>query len=155
VSWLPGFPGRAVATVLGAGYCPVAPGTAGSIVSALVFLLLSPGTVLGWVIAVAVLPLGYWGCREGMRNWGSDPSRVVVDEFAGCWIACLGAPAEWGIAGIGAAFLLFRTFDILKPWPVSVFDRMDSAAGILLDDIVAGLMASALLLMAASVHGHL
>ncbi len=134
--------GTAVATVFGAGYCPVAPGTAGSLIAAGLFLLLRHAAALIWVLCPIFILLGYWGSRVGREKWGGDPSRVVIDEFAGCWIACLAVPYDWGFAGIAAAFVLFRIFDIFKPWPVSFFDRMKSASGILLDDVAAGIMAA-------------
>ena len=148
--------GGAVATVLGTGYFPFAPGTLGSLVSAAVYIALSsrPG---GRTLAIAIFPvvtaLGFAGSAYGYRKWGGDPSRVTVDEFAGCWLACLASPTSWGLAGPGAAFVLFRVFDILKPWPVSRFDRMEGTAGIMLDDLVAGAMA-ALPLLAWSLLQH-
>lgn len=147
-------PGLVIATVFGAGYVPVAPGTAGSLVAAAVFTITAPSTGPALVWAVVFSFLGYWGSRRGMAEWGKDPSRVVADEFAGCWIACMGAPAEWGIPGLATAFILFRMFDIFKPWPVSVFDRMDSAEGIMLDDLAAGIISAAVLLAAWGVAGN-
>jgi phosphatidylglycerophosphatase A len=146
--------GKAVATVLGAGYCPVAPGTAGSLVAAGLAVVLLPGPIVGWSICLLSLILGYWGCSVGWNSWGSDPSRVVIDEFAGCWIACMAAPGNWGLAGYAAAFLLFRVFDIWKPWPVSFFDRMDSPLGILLDDVAAGVLSALVVIAAGSIHGQ-
>lgn len=148
-------PGTIVATVFGAGYIPIAPGTAGSLVSAGLFLALRQTVFINSVLCVCFLFLGYWGCRAGRQRWGEDPQKVVVDEFAGCWIACMAVPAGWGIIGIAAAFVLFRIFDIFKPWPVSVFDRMKSAAGILLDDVAAGIMAALILLLGSVLHGAL
>ncbi len=142
-----------LATVLGAGMCPVAPGTAGSLVAAVLFLIVAPVPLLGVVLAAIFLVLGYLGSWCGWKLWGSDPSRVVIDEFAGCWITCVAVPASWGIPGIIAAFLLFRLFDILKPWPVSIFDRIDTPAGILLDDVAAGLMGCAVILAGSVIHG--
>lgn len=147
--------GRATATVLGAGLVPVAPGTVGSLVSAAVFYAIGPGSTAVWLLTPPVVMLGYWGCTEGYRTWGSDPSKVVSDEFAGCWIACLASPASWGLTGIAAAFLLFRIFDILKPWPVSFFDREDSPFGILMDDVAAGVLTGALLFAGDLIHAAL
>jgi len=147
--------GSVIATVFGAGYIPVAPGTAGSLVSAGLFLALRQTVVVNIVLCVCFLLLGYWGCRAGRNKWGEDPQKVVIDEFVGCWISCMAVPAAWGIAGIAAAFVLFRIFDIFKPWPVSVFDRMKSAAGILLDDVAAGIMAALVLLLGSVIHGVL
>jgi phosphatidylglycerophosphatase A len=141
------IPGIITATVFGTGYAPIAPGTAGSLVAALLFLL--SRSSLPWWLPLALLApvtaLAYWGCYVGFRLWGDDPSRVNADEFAGCWLACLAVPCSWGAAGICAAFLLFRLFDIIKPWPVSIFDRMKTPAGILLDDLAAGLLTAALI----------
>lgn len=147
--------GTAVATVLGAGFIPFAPGTAGSLVSAGLYVALRHTTIVPWVLCGCFLVLGYWGSYAGRKKWGGDPSKVVIDEFAGCWIACLAVPSCWGIAGIAAAFVLFRIFDIFKPWPVSVFDRMKSAAGILLDDVAAGIMSALVILLGSMVHGAL
>ncbi|OPL20042.1 MAG: hypothetical protein AVO35_00880 [Candidatus Aegiribacteria sp. MLS_C] len=147
--------GQAVATVLGAGFSPVAPGTAGSLVSAAVFWFTGPGSTAARFLLVPVVIIGYWGCTVGRREWGTDPSRVVADEFAGCWLACLAVPARWGIPGVAAAFALFRLFDILKPWPVSFFDRQDTPLGILMDDLAAGLLAVLIIVAANAVHGLL
>jgi phosphatidylglycerophosphatase A len=149
--------GALAATVLGTGYAPLAPGTAGSIVAAAVYWLVwsaSPWWLV-LVLAVPVLLLSLWGCIAGYRLWGDDPSRVVADEFAGCWVACLAAPRHWGLAGVAAALVLFRIFDILKPWPVCRLDRLGTPAGILLDDLAAGLMAAALLGLGYLLGGRL
>ena len=148
-------PGTVIATIFGPGYIPIAPGTAGSMVSAGLFLALRQTTVINSVLCACFLLLGYWGCSAGRKKWGGDPSEVVIDEFAGCWIACMAVPAGWGIIGIAAAFVLFRIFDIIKPWPVSFFDRMKSAAGILLDDVAAGIMAALVILLGSVIHGAL
>ncbi|MCK4807059.1 MAG: phosphatidylglycerophosphatase A, partial [Candidatus Aegiribacteria sp.] len=67
--------GTAVATVFGAGYIPVAPGTAGSLVSAGLFLALQQTTVNTWVLCACFLVIGYWGCRAGRKKCGEDPSK--------------------------------------------------------------------------------
>lgn len=147
------YTGTAIATVFGAGYFPIAPGTAGSLISVIVFFLIPAGNSLHLLILAVILPVGYWGCSIGQRLWGDDPSRVVIDEFAGCWIACLAVPGSWGITGFAVAFILFRLFDILKPWPVSVFDRMKSPAGILLDDVVAGALSAIIITIGSQLYG--
>ncbi|MCD4774847.1 MAG: phosphatidylglycerophosphatase A [Candidatus Aegiribacteria sp.] len=147
--------GIVVATVFGAGYAPVAPGTAGSLVSAGLYIVLQPGGLLPWALCAFFLVLGYWGSYAGRKRWGGDPSRVVIDEFAGCWISCMAVPSDWGIAGVAVAFALFRVFDIFKPWPVSVFDRMKSATGILLDDVAAGIIAALIIIAGNSISGIL
>ncbi len=147
--------GTVISTVFGAGYFPIAPGTAGSLISAGLFHALRPTVVSTWILCFGFLVIGYWGCCAGRKKWGEDPQKVVIDEFVGCWIACMAVPADWGIVGIAAAFILFRIFDIFKPWPVSFFDRMKSAAGILLDDVAAGIMAAVVILLGSVIHGIL
>jgi len=147
-------PGRfftgAVAATLWTGYFPWGPGTVGSIVACALFLWCPPWLRLP--LLPGILLVSWAGCSAGKSLWGKDPSRVTIDEVAGCWIACLAAPSHWGLWGIAAAFLLFRVFDIAKPWPVKALDLIDSGLGILLDDVAAGLMAAAVLLAASTVH---
>jgi phosphatidylglycerophosphatase A len=100
-----------------------------------------------------LLPVSFAACAAGVRMWGRDPSRVTIDEWVGCWIACMAAPPA--IPWLAAAFLLFRLFDILKPWPVSFLDRMEGSAGVVLDDIAAGLMAAVVLLAGRLILGML
>ena len=136
------FAGAALATSLGTGFFPVAPGTVGSILAAVVYVFFGVGRPL---LLVPLIALAWLGCHSGRRLWGKDPSRVNIDEFAGCWVACLASPGGWGLYGIAAALLLFWVMAIAKPWPGSILDRIDSSFGILADDIVAGLIAGALL----------
>lgn len=138
-----------VATVAGAGRIRPAPGTWGSLVvlpavllGPLPCLLLAAAVaVLGWVAVRAVLA----ACAE------EDPGWIVVDEAAGMLLALAVLPAGAGWVGLLAAFALFRAFDILKPWPVSWADGLPGATGVMLDDILAGAMAGAVLLIAAAV----
>ncbi len=142
------FAGAALATSLGTGFFPFAPGTVGSILASVVFAFVGRGRPF---LLVPILALAWIGCHSGRRLWGKDPSRVNIDEFAGCWVACMASPAGWGLYGITAALALFRVMDIAKPWPVSLLDRMDTPFGILADDIAAGLIAAALIFGAGAV----
>lgn len=139
------FLGGALASTLGTGFFPWGPGTVGSIIAAFGFYY-SPVNPL--VLLPFVLLLGWIGCEAGRKLWGEDPSIVTIDEVAGTWIACLAAPSAWGIWGILAALVLFRIFDISKPWPVNKLDEMKNGIGILLDDVAAGLMAAGVLYIA-------
>lgn len=143
------FAGAALATTMGTGFFPLGPGTVGSLVAA-AFFVVCPAA-LRIPLTPALLLVAWAGCEAGRKLWGEDPSRVTIDEVAGCWIACLASPGRWGLWGIAAAFLLFRVFDIAKPWPVSKLDEMKSGLGILLDDIAAGIIAGLLLFAAALV----
>jgi len=136
------------------GLSPVAPGTAGSLLAALLFLPVRGCGVVAAAAAAAVLTaVSFPAAAWGVRRWGRDPSRVTIDEMAGCWLACLAAPP--GLPGVAAAFVLFRIFDILKPWPARRLDRMEGSAGVVLDDIAAGVMAALVLLAWRWISGHL
>lgn len=138
-------PAILLATWFGAGYLPKAPGTWGSL-AALPFawaLLAAGGPSLLAVAALLVSLAGWWAADRYMAASGThDPGQIVVDEVAGQWLALLGAPhlSWWGFA---AGFLLFRLFDIVKPWPVSWADRkVPGGLGVMLDDVLAGVMAA-------------
>ena len=142
------FIGGAAATTFWTGYFPLGPGTVGSIASSAVFYF-CPAHIR-FPLLPGILLLAWAGCEAGKRLWGKDPSRVTIDEFAGCWIACLAAPPGWGFWGVFTAFVLFRIFDIAKPWPVNALDRIESGLGILLDDVAAGIMAAAVIFTVGS-----
>jgi phosphatidylglycerophosphatase A len=91
---------------------------------------------------------GVWLCGAAARRLGThDHPGIVFDEVVGYLVAMLGAPAGW--AGMAAGFVLFRLFDVWKPWPVGVADRrVPGGLGIMLDDLVAGALAAAILSLA-------
>lgn len=141
---------RFVAAGFGSGYSPFAPGTAGSIAA-----VLAGGWLLSWsvwaVAAAALLAtLGGYIAVERARVEG-DPGWVTIDEFAGQWIALLALPAP-SAAGLIGAFVLFRIFDIAKPGPVGWADRRHGSFGIMADDVVAGLIAAAILVAVRAVR---
>lgn len=137
---------RLIAAGGGAGFAPVAPGTAGSLVALLTgaaMLLVSPWLVLAasaLAIVAGFLALPHAGV-EG------DPGWVVIDEFAGQWLA-MGALTHPSLLGLAVAFLLFRLLDIAKPGPVGWADRQHGVFGIMMDDVIAGAAAAALLVLA-------
>jgi phosphatidylglycerophosphatase A len=160
---------RLVATFFYVGLLPLAPGTWGSVAALPCGYLLHRlgGFPLLAVATVALTVLGWWAAREETRGGGDpDPGEIVVDEVVGQWIALFplsaglwfaGAPPQvfpW--PGWVGAFLMFRLFDIWKPWPVSWADRQHGATGIMLDDILAGIMAAVVVALAAALaHGVL
>ena len=134
-----------VATVGGVGRLRPAPGTWGSLV-ALPALLLGRDAIL--VLALLVGALGWVAVSEVLRDRpAEDPGWIVVDEVAGMLVALAALPPDAGWVGAAAAFALFRAFDIAKPWPVSWADGLHGATGVMLDDILAGAIAAALLLL--------
>lgn len=140
-----------IATGFGSGFSPVAPGTAGSLAALLPWWLLLRELPLPLYLGVlaAAFVLGVWASAWTIRRTGiQDPSLVVWDEYVGMWIALAAAPAGW--AWVLGAFVAFRVFDILKPWPVSWADRaLDGGFGAMLDDVLAGLYALGALQAAA------
>ena len=130
----------------GTGLVPKAPGTAGSVPGLLLAWLtidLAPAMQAGIVISLCIA--GVWLCGESARRIGvHDHGGIVWDEICGMYLTALFAPPS--IAGFFAAFVLFRVFDIVKPWPIRDLDhRMRGGAGIMLDDLVAALYAALLL----------
>jgi len=138
-------PAVLVATGLGVGLLPAAPGTWGSLAALPVAWVLQ-AWVGPWGLAgaiVAVFALGLWSVgRVAGGAAGDDPAPVVIDEVAGQWLTLLFAPLDPALYLGG--FLLFRLADILKPWPVGWADRaVPGALGVMLDDLLAGLYAGA------------
>jgi phosphatidylglycerophosphatase A len=119
---------------------PYAPGTAGTLVAIPIFIALQdlPVPVYAGIMG-AMLLAGMWICARASIALGvHDHSGIVWDEVVGYLFAMLAAPSGWSWILTGA--LLFRAFDIIKPWPASLVDRrVGGGAGIMLDDIVAGL----------------
>lgn len=124
---------------LGSGLSPVAPGTFGSVAALVLYFPISLLPTLTYVgLVIAALALGVHICQEVADDLGvEDPGAVVWDEFVGLWIALTFVPSGW--YWLLGGFVLFRAFDILKPWPVSYFDRMGGGLGIMLDDVAAGI----------------
>ena len=138
----------------GAGLSPVAPGTAGTVVAVGLELLMRPlGLPVRVAIVIAVCAVGVWICGESARRLGAhDHPGIVWDEFAGYFLAMLAAPPGW--PWVLAGFVLFRFFDVLKPWPIRELDHgIHGGLGIMLDDLVAGLFAGLILLAGKGILG--
>jgi phosphatidylglycerophosphatase A len=155
-----------IATFFYVGHLRPAPGTWGSLaalpVAWAIVILAGPWALV--IAAALAFALGYWATQQETRGTDNhDPSEIVIDEVAGQWIALL--PVVFGAAAMGAdllalwpgwvvAFVLFRVFDILKPGPVGWADRRDDAMGVMLDDIIAGVLAAVGVgVLAALAHG--
>lgn len=142
-------PAMAVATLGGIGRIRPAPGTWGSL-AAMPAMLLGPAGAA--ILACLVGVLGWVAVRSVLADRpADDPGWIVVDEAAGMLVVLAALPAGAGWVGAVAAFLLFRAFDILKPWPVSWADGLHGATGVMLDDILAGAIAAALLLLVGAI----
>ena len=143
------FP-ASVATCGPAGYSPVAPGTMGAIIGVLDYLILfwlvGSAFYTHMIASVLILPLfflGVWASNQVEAAWGHDPSKVVIDEFVGQWIALLWVPISWQTALAG--FVLFRFFDILKPLFIKKLEALPHGWGVMSDDVLAGVYANIVL----------
>jgi phosphatidylglycerophosphatase A len=130
---------RWLATGFGAGFLWPAPGTWGSLLGAVLFILLLAPLAWGWQLAagVALTILGTVAAEVAAPGLGGDdPSAVVVDEWAAMWLSmvAIGTPLGWAMA-----FFLFRIFDIIKPFPGRRFEALHGGVGIMADDVVAAL----------------
>jgi len=131
---------------LGTGLAPRAPGTFGSLFGlALAWWTLPLGLELRLMVAIALIVSGLWLCGAAARRIGvHDHPGIVWDEIAGMYLALLVAPPE--IIAWALGFVLFRLFDIWKPWPIRDLDhRLGGGPGIMLDDLVAALYTAVLL----------
>lgn len=127
----------------GSGLAPKAPGTFGTVAALIIYVALLQHLTQPVYLAtlVAVSGLGVFLCGQTAKAMGAhDHPAIVWDEFAGFWLTAYMLPDGWW--WLLAAFVLFRLFDIVKPWPISWLDkRMKGGFGIMIDDIVAGLFA--------------
>ena len=142
------FVARLIATAGGAGYSPLAPGTAGTAVAVPLVWLASPLLWWQWLaLTAAVTLVGIWAAGIADDSWGThDSGRIVIDEVAGYFITMAAVDrADWRLLLIG--FFVFRVFDIVKPPPVGWIDRnIGGGAGVVLDDVVAGMQSAAVML---------
>jgi phosphatidylglycerophosphatase A len=145
---------RMIATWFGAGDLPGAPGTWGSL-AALPFavgaVLLGGQYLLAALVVIGFL-VGVWASgRLAAFHRLEDPQRVVVDEVVGQWLAILPVAFDWRYYAV--AFVLFRFADITKPWPLKNLERLPRGAGIMADDIGAGVYAGILTWLIALLLG--
>ena len=140
----------ALGTFFGLGFLTPGPGTYGSAAAIVLWFSAIHLLHVGWhsqiigtlVAALIVMRIGIPAATVVARESGrKDPGHVVIDEVAGQLFALIAIPADWGHTLV--AFLLFRLFDILKPWPIRQLERLPKGTGIMLDDVAAGLLALA------------
>ena len=144
-------PVHLLAAGFGSGLSPKAPGTAGTLAAVPLYLLMAPLPLPLYLgLCAALFGLGVWVCGRAARDMGvHDHPGIVLDEMIGYLVTMTAAPP--GVVWMVAGFVLFRCFDILKPWPVGALDRrVEGGLGIMLDDLVAGFMALGLLQLAAA-----
>lgn len=135
---------KILATFFGIGLFPVAPGTLASAVAALAFRIALHG--LAWPLYLLLLAFLFFAGAAASAALAAelgrpDPGRIVVDEVCGQLLALAFLPAAW--APLAVSFVLFRFFDIIKPWPIRRLEKLPGGWGIMADDIGAGLAAAA------------
>lgn len=143
---------KIVATFGGVGYLPLAPGTWGSLAATLVYLGIGRSiNNSSWLPFLLILLsgliyfLGVWAVKQLQEEWGNDPSRVVIDEACGIFVTLI--PFTFSITNAILGFILFRIFDIWKPFGIRKIDQMEDAGGhhVMLDDVAAGIYAAVIL----------
>ncbi len=128
------------ATCCYTGYLPLAPGTWASVLTCVILYFIPS---FNHPVAIILLTLLALFAIERVRGEEADPGYIVIDELIGMLVATIGRdPTAWNIA---KAFILFRAFDILKPYPIKKVERLAGAYGIIGDDVLAGIYASGLL----------
>jgi phosphatidylglycerophosphatase A len=145
--------GLAIATVAGVGYAPIAPGTFGSAAGLLVWWLLPASTAVQAAAIVVIFVAGSWGGNIAERHFGrTDPGQVVVDEVMGMLITLFLNPVGW--AGALAGFLLFRIFDVIKPYPANRLEQLHGGVGVMADDGMAAIYANLVLRLGLYILGN-
>lgn len=133
-----------IASGLGSGFAPIAPGTAGAILATIIWFVLShiitPSALIVFTALAIVIStiIGTWATKKLEPFWGEDPSKVVIDEMIGVWIPLIIVkPQDLWFALV--ALILFRIFDIIKPFGIRKLDQKQGAFWVMADDIVAGI----------------
>jgi len=119
-----------IATLGGVGHAPFAPGTVASAITALALGLLTPSRAVLIVLVLAVIVIGTWASHDAERSLGGkDPGAIVIDEVAGMALSVLVLPLTPAVLLTG--FLLFRVFDIVKPYPANALQRLTGGVGVM------------------------
>lgn len=142
---------KLIATALGSGYTPYAPGTAGAIIGCVALWLLEKYNLISTTttplffigLIVITIILGIIATDKLEKEWGKDPSKVVIDEVIGMWITMMFVPFTWLNVLIG--FILFRFFDIAKPLGIRKLEELGGGLGVMADDMLAGIYANIVL----------
>ena len=138
---LSGALSRFIASGFYAGYIPGAHGTIGSLWGPVLSIMLPDSTLFFvWCAMPALCLAGVWASDRSERYWGPDPGRTVIDEVIGVMVAVMLLPQTQPV--IWGGFILFRVFDILKPYPIRKLERLPGGWGIMADDLAAGALAN-------------
>jgi phosphatidylglycerophosphatase A len=134
-------PALIVASVCGIGYIPFAPGTFGSAAGLVLWMLMPAATPVHLAAIIIVFAIGSWTGTAAEEHFGrTDPGQVVIDEVLGMLVTLFMNPVGW--RGALVAFVLFRLFDIVKPYPADRLERLPGGIGVMGDDAMAGIYAN-------------
>jgi phosphatidylglycerophosphatase A len=139
-------PGHFLSMGFGSGLAPIASGTFGTLAAIPLYIGVHSQSVMAfYVLTLVAIVAGIYLCDRTTKALGvNDHSAIVWDEFAGFFVTMLWVPMS--VSTVIAGFFLFRLFDIVKPWPASYVDKkVHSGLGVMMDDVIAGLYASAVL----------
>jgi phosphatidylglycerophosphatase A len=142
---------KVIATFFGMGYAPFAPGTFGSLLAFIISLLIYQYFVNAYMVIhvcmiMASYILGVWSTEQVAVKWGSDPSKVVIDEAHGFWVGIFLFKPSLIILGVG--LILFRIFDIWKPLGIRKLDEIShSGHAVMLDDTAAGILTALVIML--------
>jgi len=137
---------KIIATCLGIGYIGKGAGTVAAIATCIGWYFAWAGgchSLLAIIIPIIITLLGVWSSTVVSKEWGKDPSRVVIDEMAGMCITLISLPPN--LAYLCAGLILFRFFDIAKPFFIRRMEKFPGGWGIMLDDVLAGIYSNLLL----------
>ncbi len=132
-------------TGLGTGYIPIAPATFSCLISILLWFFLIDLPLIYWAVFVNLFIWGLIISQEFVKEWGKDPRRIVVDEYATFLLPLYFIPKK--ILPLSIAFVLFRVLDVIKPPPLRQLEKLPGAWGIMLDDLGAGLYTTIIVLI--------
>jgi len=132
---------RFLATGFFSGYSPITPGTAGSLVGLALYAIPGMETPVALSLSIVItLLIGVAASGRMEKQFGDDPTIVVIDEIVGMWVSLFFLPRTWLTASL--AFFTFRMYDIIKPQPARLAERLRNGWGVMLDDVVAGAYAN-------------
>lgn len=144
---------RIIATFFGVGYFPVASGTLGSAVALVILWFVPPIRGLGlWIGLPVAFLIGVWASFGAETQLGHDAHPIIIDEMVGQWLAVAFLPKEWLPWGI--AFVLFRVFDVLKPFPIHRSQKLPGGWGIMIDDVLAAVYTIVLVRIGMEIFRH-
>jgi phosphatidylglycerophosphatase A len=135
---------QVIASTAFSGYFPIAPGTVGAAVAITVLFILP---ALSWelltIASVVFFFVGVWATTEAEKLWGHDAGRINWDEVVGMMVTVVALPKHW--ISYFAAFIVFRFFDVVKPYPIGNSQKLPGGWGIMIDDVLAGVFSNILL----------